>query len=96
MGGKKQMNCENQCDLTRMRRPSDEVDRRRVLDLSDWVPCSVSATCFQLIIQLFFLIIFILFWSVADLQCCVSAVQQSESVTHIHISILFQILSSHR
>ena len=43
---------------------------------------------------LIFNLIFILYWSIVDLKCCVSlGVQQSESVIHIHISILFQILS---
>ena len=44
--------------------------------------------------------IFILYWSVVALQCCisfynvalVSSVQQDDSVLHAHISILFQIL----
>ena len=39
------------------------------------------------------LLIFILYWSIVDLQCVlVSGVQQSDSVIHIHISTLFQIL----
>ena len=33
-----------------------------------------------------------IYWSIADLQCCVdSGVQQSQSVIHIHISVLFKI-----
>ena len=43
---------------------------------------------------LFFFNIFILYWSIADLQCCiVSGVQQSDSVIHIHISILLKFFS---
>ena len=39
----------------------------------------------------------IFYWSIVDLQCCVvSAVQQSESVIHIHISTLLKILFSYR
>ena len=40
----------------------------------------------------FFNLIFILYWSIVDLQCCVSGVHQSESVIHTHVSIIFQIL----
>ena len=35
--------------------------------------------------------VFILYWSILDLQCCVS-VPQSDSVTFTHIPVLFQIL----
>ena len=41
-------------------------------------------------IDSFFFLIFLSNWAIVDLQCCVSGVQQSDSV--IHISILFQIL----
>ena len=47
----------------------------------------------------FFNLIFILYWHIVALQCCVrvgAGVQQSGSVIHIHISILFQILFPHR
>ena len=30
-----------------------------------------------------------LYWGIVDLQCCVSGVQESESVIHMHISTLF-------
>ena len=41
-------------------------------------------------------LIFILYWSIVDLQCCISGVQQRDSVIHIHIAILSQILFPHR
>ena len=45
----------------------------------------------------FFNVVFILYWNIGDLQCCVSfAVQQSDSVIHVHKSTLFQILSPYR
>ena len=43
-----------------------------------------------------FNLIFILYWSIVDLQCCISGVQQRDSVIHIHIAILSQILFPHR
>ena len=47
-------------------------------------------------VQLFFFF-FNFYWSIVDLQCCFSSgVQQSESVIHIHISTLFQILFPYR
>ena len=43
--------------------------------------------------NLFFNLIFISYWNILDLQWCViSSVQQSNSVIHIHMSVLFQIL----
>ena len=41
---------------------------------------------FFLIYDCAYLILFfkLIFWSIVDLQCCVSGVQQSESVTYIH------------
>ena len=45
-------------------------------------------------VNFFFFNIFILYWSIADLQCCIiSGVQQSDSVIHIHISILLKFFS---
>ena len=50
---------------------------------------------FDLEISIYVLINF--YWSVVDLQCCVSvSVQQSESVIHIHISTLVSILFPYR
>ena len=40
----------------------------------------------------FFNLIFILYWSIVDLQCCISGIQQSDSLTYVHISILLQIV----
>ena len=43
------------------------------------------------------LVYFILFWSTVDLRVVlVSGVRQSESVIHIHVSTLFQILFPNR
>ena len=45
----------------------------------------------------FFNLIFILYWSIVDLQCCVSfRCTESDSVIHTPISILFQILFPYR
>ena len=44
---------------------------------------------FSSLIPLYLKSMFILYWSIVDLQCCVSDVQQSDSI--IHISIPFQI-----
>ena len=41
-------------------------------------------------------LIFILCRSIIGSQCCVSGIQQSDSVIHTHVSILFQILFPHR
>ena len=35
-------------------------------------------------------------WSVVDLQCCVSGVLQSESVTHIYVSTFFSYIDHYR
>ena len=43
-----------------------------------------------------FFLIFTLYWSIVDLQHCVSGVQQSDLVIHIHISILFQVFFPYR
>ena len=50
---------------------------------------------------LFFFVILLIkkksHWSILDLQCCDNfRLQHSESVIHIHVFILFQILSSYR
>ena len=50
---------------------------------------SLFPVCFYLFMQINFC------WSIVDLQCCVSALLQSESVILICISILFQILFPH-
>ena len=47
-----------------------------------WEACFLCSPLLQ-----FFEIDF--YWSIVDLQCCVSAIQLSESVTHIHKSTLF-------
>ena len=40
-----------------------------------------------------FCFVFNFYWSIADLQCCVvSDVQKSESIIHIYMSILFQVI----
>ena len=61
-----------------------------------WFPSMLSTLIFIPLVytlSLFLNLIFIiLHWCIVDLQCCVSAVQQSDSVIHMHISILFQIL----
>ena len=40
-------------------------------------------------LSLFFFFPFFIIFAIVDLQCCVSGVQQSESVIHQHISSLF-------
>ena len=49
----------------------------------------VLSTCFYMAETFFFNFYFILQYSS---QCCVSGVQHSDSVIHLHVSILFQIL----
>ena len=46
----------------------------------------------------FFLFSFLInfYRSIVDLQCCVSAVEKSESVIHKHVSALLQILPPNR
>ena len=55
------------------------------------------STFFIFLFPLTYFLTFILYWSIVDIQCfAVSGVQQSDSVTHIHLSILFQILLPYR
>ena len=48
----------------------------------------------MIVLFLSFIFLFISYWSTVDLQCCVSGVQQSDPIIHVHmsvLSILFQI-----